>query len=230
MLVAVTATVPGPLPTSPAVAPLRAGRLPRRLVQLLLGLALYGATLAMIVRATLGNAPWDVLHQGMARHLPLSFGSVLILTSVLVLVLWVPLRERPGLGTLANALLVGLAADATLAVLSTPDSWVLRAALLLGGVVGNAAATAVYLGARLGSGPRDGLMTGLHRRTGVPIGVVRTGLETTVVVLGFVLGGLVGLGTLLYALTIGPLTQLLLPAFVVELDPSATTRLSDGSR
>ncbi len=197
---------------------LRAGRLSRRLVQLTLGLALYGATLAAVVRATLGNAPWDVLHQGMAQHLPLTLGGAVILASAVVLLLWVPLRQRPGLGTIANAVLVGLAADATLAVLMAPESLEARVALLLLGVVGNAVATAAYIGAQLGPGPRDGLMTGLHGRTGLPLGVVRTGLEVGVVALGFLLGGVAGLGTLLYALAIGPLVQWLLPPFVVELD------------
>ncbi len=197
---------------------LRAGRLPRRLVQLALGLVLYGATLAAVVRATLGNAPWDVLHQGMARHLPLSLGGAVILASAVVLLLWIPLRQRPGLGTIANAVVVGLAADATLAVLPAPDSLGARGALLLLGVLGNAVATAAYIGAQLGPGPRDGLMTGLHGRTGLPLGVVRTGLEVGVVALGFLLGGVLGLGTLLYAVAIGPLVQWLLPPFVVPLD------------
>lgn len=196
---------------------LRAGRLGRRLTQLALGLVLYGVTLAMMIRAVLGNAPWDVLHQGMARHLPISIGGAVVVGSLLVLLLWIPLRERPGLGTIANALVVGIAADATLAVLPSPEALWLRVALLLGGVAGNGVATAAYIGAQLGPGPRDGLMTGLHRRTGLPLGLVRTALEATVVGLGFLLGGVLGLGTLLYAVAIGPLTQLLLPWFVVEL-------------
>lgn len=204
------------------VEQLRAGRLPRRLVQLLLGLVVYGLTLAMIIRGALGNAPWDVLHQGMARHLPISIGGAVVLASVVVLLAWIPLRERPGLGTVLNAVVVGVVADVGLALLATPDALAARVALLVLGVAGNGLATALYIGAQLGPGPRDGLMTALHRRTGWPIGVVRTGLEGTVVLGGFLLGGLLGLGTLLYALAIGPLVQLLLPWCVVDLEPAGT--------
>lgn len=206
------------------VEQLRAGRLGRRLVQLYVGLALYGVTLAMVLRATLGNAPWDVLHQGMARHLPMSVGTAIVVASGLVLLLWVPLREKPGLGTVSNALVVGVVADLALATLDGPDGLVPRVLLLVGGVALNAVATAMYIGAQLGPGPRDGLMTGLHRRTGLPLGVVRTAIEGSVVVLGVLLGGTLGLGTLLYALAIGPLTQRLLPWFVVGLPTSAASR------
>ena len=199
------------------VAQLRAGRLPRRLGQLGVGLVLYGVTLAMIIRSTLGNASWDVLHQGLAQRLPISIGTAVIVMSLVVLLFWVPLREKPGLGTIANSFVVGLVADAALRVLVTPDAIGLRVALLVGGVLLNAVATALYVGAQLGPGPRDGLMTGLHRRTGLPVGVVRTGLEVTVVALGWLLGGVVGIGTVLYTLAIGPLVQLLLPLFIVEL-------------
>lgn len=199
------------------IAQLRAGRLPRRLVQLLLGLALYGVSLALIVRAGLGAAPWDVLHQGLARHLPLTLGQAIIVVSVLVLVLWIPLREVPGLGTVLNAVLVGLAADATLALLGPLEDLALRSVVMVLGVLLNGVATAAYIGAQLGRGPRDGLMTGLHRRTGVSIRLVRTVLEVAVVVIGLLLGGVAGLGTLLYALAIGPVTQALLPTFVVTL-------------
>jgi uncharacterized membrane protein YczE len=207
------------------VEQLRAGRLGRRLPQLLAGLVLYGVTLAMIIRGTLGNAPWDVLHQGLARHLPISIGTAVILVSLLVLVLWIPLRELPGLGTIANSFLVGLSADAALAVIAPTDELPVRVLLTVGGVLLNAVATAMYIGSQFGPGPRDGLMTGLHRRTGLPIGLVRTALEAAVVAVGWLLGGVVGLGTVLYALAIGPLVQWLLPLFVVELpgvrDPGA---------
>ncbi len=205
------------LATLGPVAQLRAGRLPRRLGQLAVGLVLYGVTLAMMIRSTLGNASWDVLHQGMARHLPISIGTAVIVMSLVVLLLWIPLREKPGLGTVANSLLVGLVADRALAVMPAPDDLWLRAGLLVGGVVLNGLATALYIGSQFGPGPRDGLMTGLHRRTGVSLGVVRTGIEVTVVALGWLLGGVVGLGTLLYTLAIGPLVQLMLPWCVVEL-------------
>lgn len=200
------------------IAQLRAGRLPRRLVQLYLGLVLYGASLAMLVRASLGAAPWDVLHLGLTNHLPLSLGGALILTSVAVMLLWIPLREVPGLGTVSNAIVIGLAADATLAVLGTVDGLVLRTVVMVAAVLLNGVATAAYIGAQLGRGPRDGLMTGLHRRTGLSIRLVRTSLEVTVVVIGLLLGGTAGLGTVVYALAIGPVTQALLPRFVVPLD------------
>ena len=200
------------------VAQLRAGRLTRRLVQLALGLALYGLTLGMMIRATLGNAPWDVLHQGMAIHLPMSIGTAVIVMSLVVLLFWIPLRELPGLGTVLNSIAVGLTADLTLAFLEAPESLWERSLLMAGGVVLNALATALYIGSQFGPGPRDGLMTGLHRRTGLSIRVVRTGLEVTVVAIGWVLGGVVGLGTVLYAVAIGPLVQVMLPRFIVELE------------
>jgi uncharacterized membrane protein YczE len=199
------------------LAQLRAGRLPRRLVQLYAGLLLYGISLAMLVRAGLGAAPWDVLHLGLATHLPLTLGQALILTSVAVMVLWIPLREVPGLGTISNAIVIGLAADATLAVLDRPDTLAVRGVLMVAAVLLNGLATAAYIGAQLGRGPRDGLMTGLHRRTGLSIRLVRTSLEVTVVAIGLLLGGTAGLGTVLYALAIGPVTQALLPPLVVTL-------------
>jgi uncharacterized membrane protein YczE len=199
------------------VAQLRAGRLGRRLPQLVVGLLLYGASLAMMVRGALGLAPWDVLHSGFIRHVPMTIGQAVVLLSFVVLLLWIPLREKPGIGTVANAVLVGLAADATLAVLAEPDSLVLRAGLLVGGLVLNGLATALYIGSQLGRGPRDGLMTGLARRTGLSLRLVRTALEVTVVVIGLLLGGALGLGTVVYALAIGPLAQLMLPWWTVEV-------------
>lgn len=199
------------------IAQLRAGRLPRRLVQLYLGLLLYGASLALLVRAGLGAAPWDVLHQGLARHLPMSLGQAIILVSLLVLLLWIPLREVPGLGTVSNALVIGLAADATLSLVGPLEDLAVRGVAMVAAVLLNGVATAAYIGAQLGRGPRDGLMTGLHRRTGLSIRLVRTALEVTVVVIGLLLGGTAGLGTVLYALAIGPVTQALLPTFVVAL-------------
>jgi uncharacterized membrane protein YczE len=207
------------------VAQLKAGRLPRRLAQLAVGLVLYGVTLAMLIRATLGNAPWDVLHQGMAIHLPISIGTAVIVMSLVVLLLWIPLREMPGLGTIANSIVVGLVADVALALLAAPDAMWQRVALMVGGVLLNALATALYIGSQFGAGPRDGLMTGLHRRTGVSIRLVRTGLEVLVVAVGWVLGGVVGVGTVLYALAIGPLVQLILPHCIVQLpDPGSGTQ------
>ncbi len=200
------------------IAQLRAGRLARRLVQLFVGLVLYGVSLGMMFRGDLGLAPWDVLHSGLIRHVPLTLGQAVIVTSFAVLLLWLPLREVPGLGTIANAFVVGLSADATLALLDAPDPLVARAGLMVGGVALCGLATAVYIGAQLGRGPRDGLMTGLARRTGWSLRLVRTGLEVAVVLVGLTLGGVLGLGTVLYAVAIGPITQALLPAFLITVD------------
>jgi uncharacterized membrane protein YczE len=199
------------------LAQLRAGRLGRRLPQLYVGLVLYGVSLAMMVRADLGLAPWDVLHSGLAGIVPLTIGQVIVALSFVVLLLWIPLREVPGLGTISNAVVIGFALDATLALLDAPAALWLRTALLVGGVLLNGLATALYIGSQFGRGPRDGLMTGLHRRTGKSLRLVRTGLEVTVVLLGLLLGGVAGVGTVLYALAIGPLTQALLPLCTVPL-------------
>ncbi len=199
------------------VAQLRAGHLLRRLPQLYVGLVLYGVSLAMMVRGALGLAPWDVLHSGFVRHVPMTLGQAVVLFSFVVLVLWIPLREMPGLGTISNAVVVGLSADATLAVLDRPDAIAGRLGLMVGGVVLCGLASALYIGAQLGRGPRDGLMTGLARRTGLSLRLVRTGLEVAVVVIGLLLGGVLGVGTVVYALAIGPLTQLMLPWFTVDL-------------
>src|SRR5689334_15538346 len=175
----------------------------------------------MLIRSTLGNMPWDVLHQGLAEHLPVDIGGALIIVSVLVLLLWIPLRELPGLGTIANAILIGVSTDLFLALIPAPHALGARVALTLCGVGLNGLATALYIGSQFGPGPRDGLMTGLHRRTGLSIRLVRTCMEVTVVGIGFVLGGTVGLGTLLYALAIGPMVQLFLPYAIVELPSGA---------
>ncbi|MFL6109152.1 MAG: YczE/YyaS/YitT family protein [Marmoricola sp.] len=211
------------------VEQLGAGRLTRRLTQLLGGLVLYGLTIAMLIRGTLGNAPWDVLHQGLAEHLPVDIGGALIIVSALVLLLWIPLRELPGLGTIANAILIGVASDVFLALISAPDALAARIALTLAGVGLNGLATALYIGSQFGPGPRDGLMTGLHRRTGLSIRLVRTCMEVTVVAVGFLLGGTVGLGTLLYALAIGPMVQLFLPYAIVELPDAAPVDVEEAA-
>jgi uncharacterized membrane protein YczE len=173
----------------------------------------------MVIRATLGNAPWDVLHQGLAGHLPISIGTAVIAMSVVVLLGWIPLGEKPGLGTLLNSVVVGLSADFFLGLIAAPSSTDARTALLLGGVFLNGVATALYIGSQFGPGPRDGLMTGLHRRTGVSLQLVRTGLEVGVVLVGAVLGGTVGLGTVVYAVAIGPLVQFFLPRLTRSLEP-----------
>jgi uncharacterized membrane protein YczE len=191
-------------------------RLPRRLAQLYAGLVLYGVSMALMVRSSLGVMPWDVLHQGLARQLGWSLGTVTIVVGALVLLAWVPLRERPGLGTLSNVVVVGLAVDAVLAVLPAPDGLPGRVGFAAAGILLNGVATAAYIGVALGPGPRDGLMTGLVRRTGGPVGPIRTAIEVVVVVTGWLLGGTLGVVTVLYALSIGPLVHVLLPRLAVE--------------
>jgi uncharacterized membrane protein YczE len=196
-------------------------RLPRRLVQLYAGLVLYGVSMALIVRSALGNMPWDVLHQGLADRLGWSIGTAAIVVGVLVLLGWIPLHQRPGLGTVSNVVVLGLALDATLAVVDAPSSLPVRVAFLAGGILLNAVATAAYIGVHLGPGPRDGLMTGLVRRTGRSVRLVRTSIEVAVVAVGWLLGGTLGVGTVLYAVAIGPLVQLLLPRLSVGVSPAA---------
>jgi uncharacterized membrane protein YczE len=191
-------------------------RLPRRLLQLFVGLALYGVSLAMLLRAGLGLAPWDVLHQGLAGQVGATIGQMVIALSFVVLLLWIPLRERPGFGTIANALLVGVFVDLTLLWLGDAEVLGWRVGLLVLGVLLNGVATALYIGASLGSGPRDGLMTGLVRRTGRSVRLVRTVLEVTVLAVGWLLGGTVGVGTVLYAVAIGPIAHALLPFLTVR--------------
>ncbi|WP_433285039.1 YczE/YyaS/YitT family protein [Micromonospora sp. CA-244673] len=188
--------------------------LPTRLVRLLAGLFLFGASVALMVRADLGLSSWDVLHQGLADRTGLPLGWVVNGVALLVLLLWFPLRQRPGVGTVANVALVGLALDAVLAVLPPLSALPARIGLLVLGVLLNGVATGLYLGARLGPGPRDGLMTGLAAR-GLPVGRVRTLIELVVLALGWLLGGTAGPGTLLYALAIGPLAQFLIPRLAV---------------
>lgn len=196
---------------------LRAGRLVRRLIQLNVGLVLFGASMALLVRAGLGLEPWGVLHYGVIQHVPLSYGVVSIIVAFGVLLLWIPLRQWPGLGTVLNAIVIGIAIDATLAVIGPVDGLPARVGLLALAIVGNGIAGALYIGSQLGPGPRDGLMTGLSRRTGRSIRLVRTLIELTVVAVGWALGGVVGIGTILYAVCIGPILQLLLPYVTVEL-------------
>jgi uncharacterized membrane protein YczE len=190
---------------------LRGRRLGRRLVQLYVGLALYGVSMALLVRSALGVMPWDVLHQGLSRHIGWSLGRVSIVVGALVLLAWIPLRQRPGVGTISNVVVIGVAVDATLALLPAPSALAARVGLVVAGVLLNAVATAAYIGVHLGPGPRDGLMTGLVRRTGGSVRIVRTSIEVAVVATGWLLGGTLGLGTVVYALAIGPLVQLLLP-------------------
>jgi len=175
----------------------------------------------MQIRGGLGLNPWDVLHEGLSKQTPLSFGLITAITGVAVLLAWIPLRQRPGPGTVANVVVIAVAVDLALFLLPPVTGFGPRIALLVGGVLLNGVATAAYVGARLGPGPRDGLMTGLAARTGWSIRLVRTGLEVVVLAVGWLLGGTVGVGTVLYALAIGPLTQAFLPLFTVRNRPPA---------
>ena len=182
------------------------------------GLVLYGFSMALMVESTLGNMPWDVLHQGIAERSGLAFGLVTVLLSVVVLLLWVPLRQRPGVGTIANVVIIGVAVELSLAALPTPSGLSMRLTFAVAGVVLNGVATAAYIGVGLGPGPRDGLMTGLVRRTGGSVRLIRTGIEVAVVLVGWLLGGTLGVITVLYALAIGPLTQAFLPGCTVRME------------
>jgi uncharacterized membrane protein YczE len=197
------------------VQALREGRLVRRLTQLYAGLVLYGVSMALLIQSNLGLDPWDVFHQGLANRTPFSFGVIVILVSVVVLLLWIPLKQWPGIGTISNAIVIGLVVDGALLLIPQQTQWPLRIAFMLGGVVLNAVATAAYIGARFGPGPRDGLMTGLVRKTGKSVRLIRTAIEVTVLAAGWLLGGTVGIGTVVYAFGIGPLVHLFLPKLAI---------------
>ncbi|AJZ83551.1 MULTISPECIES: membrane protein YczE [Streptomyces] len=190
-------------------------RLPRRLVQLYVGLVLYGASMGLQLRAAVGLDPWDAFHQGVAEHTSLSIGTVTVVVGLAALLPWIPLRERPGLGTVSNVMVIGPVVDATLWLIPEQKALAVRIPMLLFAIVLCGAATGLYISARFGAGPRDGLMTGLHRRTGWSLRLVRTGIELAVLATGFALGGSVGLGTVLFALTIGPLSQFFLRVFAI---------------
>ncbi|MBD8058548.1 hypothetical protein IC607_06165 [Cellulomonas sp. JH27-2] len=200
----------------------------RRSAQLVVGLVLYTLSMALLVHADLGNMPWDVLSQGIARRTGASFGTVTLAISVLVLVCWIPLRQRPGVGTVANVLVIGFLVDPLLDLLDLlPDlPWAARAAMAGLGIVMNAVATGLYVGAQLGPGPRDGLMTGLVRRTGRPVAVVRTTIEVLVVSVGWALGGRLGIATVVYAVCVGPLVHLVLPRLTIAVPDAAPARAS----
>ncbi len=202
------------------LTPIPKDRRVRRFSQLLVGLVLYGFTMGLMVRAVLGLDPWDVFHQGITRLLgrwiDVSYGTVITVVSVLVLLAWIPLRQRPGIGTVLNAAIIGWTTDATLSLVGTTDNLTARILLLAAAVIGNAVAGALYIGAGLGPGPRDGLMTGMAGRGIGSIRVVRTSIEIGVLGVGWLLGGAVGIGTVIYALAIGPLLQLLLPRLSVR--------------
>jgi uncharacterized membrane protein YczE len=190
-------------------------RMIRRLVQLNWGLALYGLSIGLMVRADLGLNPWDIFHQGLSELTGLSLGTIIIIIGAAVLLLWIPLRQRPGTGTIANVFLIGIWSDVSLwlipAVQSLPIAW----AMLLAGILLNGVAGGAYIGAGLGPGPRDGLMTGLVKRTGKSVRLIRTGIEVAVIAAGWALGGTLGLGTMLYAIAIGPIVHRMLPLFTI---------------
>jgi uncharacterized membrane protein YczE len=200
---------------APQPRPGRAWLWTRRLVQLYVGLACYGISAAMMVRARLGLDPWDVLHQGIAHRTGHAIGTVSVVVGVFVLLLWLPLRQRPGLGTVSNVLVVGLVMNQTLQVLPAQHGFSAQLAMLVGGIVLCGLATGMYISAGLGPGPRDGLMTGYALRTGLSIRLTRTVLELTVLGVGWLLGGSVGLGTVLFAVWIGPLSQLSLKLMAI---------------
>jgi uncharacterized membrane protein YczE len=186
----------------------------RRLLQLYLGLIAYGVSMVLMLQSQLGLMPWDVLHQGIALQGGWPMGRVAVAVSFAVLLAWIPIRQRPGLGTISNAIVIGLVFDATMSLLGnalTDSGMAFRLVLLVSGIVLNGLATAAYISAQFGPGPRDGLMTGLARRTGRSVRLVRTLIEGSVLVAGFLLGGKLGVGTVLYALAIGPLIQWMLP-------------------
>lgn len=188
-----------------------------RFVRLFVGLVLYGIAIALMIRGNIGASPWDVFAQGLSRTVGISFGLCTIIISAVVLLFWIPLRQRPGIGTIANAILVGVFADVGLALIPQADHLALQTLSFAAGLFMLAFATALYIGAGLGPGPRDGLMTGLVRVTGRPVWLIRTGIELTVVVVGFLLGGVVGAGTAAFALGVGPLTQVTLRWLRVDL-------------
>ncbi|BCT76245.1 membrane protein [Sinomonas cyclohexanicum] len=198
-----------------------------RFPRLFLGLFLYGIAIALLLRSGLGSSPWDVLSQGVARVSGLSFGATTVAISIVVLAGWIPLRQRPGWGTLFNTLLIGPFADLGLACIPVAHDVAWQAAALAGGLVLLAFASALYIGAGLGPGPRDGLMTGLVARTGRPVWIVRSAIELSVVALGWVLGGTVGIGTAIFAFGIGPLIQLAMRALRVDLAPARPVRVPE---
>jgi uncharacterized membrane protein YczE len=196
----------------------------RRITQLVLGVFLYGIAISLIVRGAIGVAPWDVLTQGIGKQTGLPFGLITVITSVFVLLLWIPIRQKPGIGTVLNTLIVGPSAELGLSLIPEQTELWVRIPLFAGGLVLLAIATGLYIGARFGPGPRDGLMTGIHNRWGLKIWKVRTSIEVVVLAIGWVLGGNVGLGTVAFALLIGPMVNLTIPFFLV---PAARTPIEE---
>ena len=189
----------------------------RRIAQLIVGVYLYGVGIALMVRAGIGVAPWDVLTLGIEKQTGLEFGVITVITSVFVLLLWIPIRQKPGIGTLTNVLLVGPSAQLSLEFIPPIEGLVYQVLVFLAGLLVLAIATGLYIGARFGPGPRDGLMTGIHNRWGVKIWIARTSIEVVVLSIGWVLGGNVGIGTLAFALLIGPFVNITIPRLRVPV-------------
>lgn len=199
-----------PVSDSSAIPPMATDRLVERISRCVVGLALFGIGISLIIDARIGVPPWDVFHQGVAERIDRSIGTVIIATGAALMLLWIPLRQKPGIGTVLNAIEIGLVANVAIALLPQPESVFVQVPMMLSGVVVVAIGSGLYIGSGLGPGPRDGLMTGLARR-GVPLRVARTGIEITVLIVGWFLGGQVGVGTVAFAVLIGPLVQLVLP-------------------
>jgi uncharacterized membrane protein YczE len=201
----------------------------RRVPQLFVGLILYGVSMALMVQSSLGLTSWDVFHQGVSKVTGISLGWVVILTGIPILLLWIPLRQRPGFGTLANLVVIGFAVDGALAVLPPGEALPLRITYLVAGIALNGVATGLYIGSNFGPGPRDGLMTGIVRRfPRLSLRLVRTAIELTVLGIGFLMGGTLGLGTVAYALAIGPLAQIFIPMFTVRPAMPAPVPVQSG--
>ncbi len=201
----------------------------RRFTQLQIGLLLYGLSIALMVRSGLGMNPWGVFHQGLSEVTGISLGMIVNGVGALVLLVWIPLRQWPGIGTLSNVLVIGVAADAALWLLPPVEGFVLRSVFLIVAIVLNGVATGAYIGAGLGAGPRDGLTTGVVRLTGWQVRWVRMGIEAVVLALGWMLGGAVGVGTILYTLSTGPLMQTFLPMFTLRAPAPAPSPAPSSS-
>lgn len=208
--------------------PRRSAAFPERLARCVFGLALFGVGIALIVDADLGLGPWDVFHQGLSEITGLSMGLVIVIVGVLLMLFWIPLRQRPGLGTVLNALEIGVVVDLAAPLLGVQTEPVVRLGLLGAGLVLIAAGSGLYIGAGLGAGPRDGLMMGLAER-GVSVRSARTGIELVVLAAGIALGGAVGVGTIAFAFGIGPMVQVFLPLFDARGDVDGATAEAFGS-
>ncbi|MEU1970591.1 hypothetical protein ABZ477_02960 [Microbacterium sp. NPDC019599] len=202
----------------------------RRITQLLIGLFLYGVGCALTVEAGLGVDPWTVFAEGLSVHTGIGIGWVANIIGFLVLLFWIPLRQKPGIGTIANILLVGTSMQFALFVIPPVSGILLQFAVLLAGIAAVAVASSLYIGAQFGPGPRDGLMTGMHKRLGWPVWLCRLLVEATVLLLGWLLGGTVGIGTVLFAVLIGPLVHLALPVFDTRRPSRAGRRVGVSAR